>query len=214
MNLRNSFFTHFGVTQVDDYLPNDGIAVQKSIEDKVITGSKIIKSICQVNGRYGRINRLGDFEYVHLVEGTEALYPREDLYPDDDIYPSAENALDNVSKAHYSQISFENYRVAPITKVQLIDKSGQIASSFGEGDNIFTLKDNPLIWGLSAENLLAVATNLYNTIQGLWYTPAQITCVGLPYVECGDFVLMVARRSIIRAYQQSFPEGNQRSLTY
>lgn len=200
MNLRNSFFTHFGVTQVDDYLPNDGIAVQKSIEDKVITGSKIIKSICQVNGRYGRINRLGDFEYVHLVEGTEALYPREDLYPDDDIYPSAENALDNVSKAHYSQISFENYRVAPITKVQLIDKSGQIASSFGEGDNIFTLKDNPLIWGLSAENLLAVATNLYNTIQGLWYTPAQITCVGLPYVECGDFVLMVARRSIIRAY--------------
>lgn len=199
-NMRNSFFNYVGVTQVADYLPNDGIAVQKTIDDKVIMGSKIIKAICQINGRYGRINRSGLFEYVHLVEGTEALYPREDLYPDDDIYPAAENALDSVSKAHYTQISFENYRVAPITKVQLIDKSGQIAATFGSGTNVFTLKDNPLIWDLSSAVLRSVATNLYNTIQGLWYTPSQISCVGLPYIECGDFVLMAARRSIVRAY--------------
>lgn len=199
-NMRNSFFQYVGVTQVADYLTNDAIMVQKSIEDKVIMGATIIKAICQINGRYGRISRTGLFEYVHLVEGTEALYPREDLYPADDIYPADENAIDNVSKAHYTQISFENYRVAPITKVQLIEKSGQIAATFGTGTNVFTLKDNPLIWGLSAQLLNSVATNLYNTIQGLWYTPSQIECVGLPYVECGDFVLMVARRSIIRAY--------------
>ena len=198
--LRNSFFQFVGVTQVVDYLPNDGISVQKSIEDKVIMGATIIKAICQINGRYGRISRTGLFEYVHLVEGTEALYPREDLYPDGDIYPADENALESVSKAYYSQISFENYRVAPITKVQLIEKSGQIAATYGTGTNIFTLKDNPLIWGLSAQLLQSVANNLFNTIQGLWYTPSQIECVGLPYVECGDFVLMTARRSIIRAY--------------
>ena len=198
--LRNSFFQFVGVTQAVDYLPNDGISVQKSIEDKVIMGATIIKAICQINGRYGRISRTGLFEYVHLVEGTEALYPREDLYPDDDIYPADENALESVSKAYYSQISFENYRVAPITKVQLIEKSGQIAATYGTGTNIFTLKDNPLIWGLSAQLLQSVANNLFNTIQGLWYTPSQIECVGLPYVECGDFVLMTARRSIIRAY--------------
>ena len=198
--LRNSFFQFVGVTHVVDYLPNDGISVQKSIEDKVIMGATIIKAICQINGRYGRISRTGLFEYVHLVEGTEALYPREDLYPDDDIYPADENALESVSKAYYSQISFENYRVAPITKVQLIEKSGQIAATYGTGTNIFTLKDNPLIWGLSAQLLQSVANNLFNTIQGLWYTPSQIECVGLPYVECGDFVLMTARRSIIRAY--------------
>ena len=198
--LRNSFFAFVGVTQVVDYLPNDGISVQKSIEDKVIMGATIIKAICQINGRYGRISRTGLFEYVHLVEGTEALYPREDLYPADDIYPADENALESVSKAYYTAISFENYRVAPITKVQLIEKSGQIAATFGTGTNIFTLKDNPLIWGLSAQALQSVANNLFNTIQGLWYTPSQIECVGLPYVECGDFVLMAARRSIVRAY--------------
>ena len=200
MNMRNSFFQHFGITQVADYLPNDGMSIAKTIEDKVIVGSTIIKAICQVNGRYGRISRAGQFEYVHLVEGTEALYPREDLYPDDDVYPSAENALDNISKAYYKEISFENYRVAPITKVQLINKEGQIAAVAGSGTNIFTLKDNPLIWGKTSAQLVSVASNLYNTIQGLWYTPSEVECVGLPYVECGDFVLMTARRSIIRAY--------------
>lgn len=200
MNMRNSFFSHFGITQVADYLPNDGLSIVKSIDDKVIVGATIIKAICQVNGRYGRISRTGQFEYVHLVEGTEALYPREDLFPDDDVYPSAENALDNISKAYYKNISFENYRVAPITKVQLINKEGQIAAVAGSGTNIFTLKDNPLIWGKTSAQLVSVAANLYNTIQGLWYTPSEVECVGLPYVECGDFVLMAARRSIVRAY--------------
>lgn len=200
INMRNSFFNYVGVTQVADYLPNDSLAVQKTIEDKVIVGSRIIKAICQVNGRFGRISRAGLFEYVHLTEATEALYPREDLYPDDDIYPADENALDNVTKAHYKSIEFENYRVAVINKVQIIDKEGQIAATSGSGTNTFTLKDNPLVWGLAANTLRNVATNLLNTIQGLWYTPAHVECVGLPYIECGDFVLMSARRSIVRAY--------------
>ena len=197
---RNSFFTRVGVTQVADYLTNDGVTIQKTIEDKVILGSKIVKAICQLNGRFGRISRTGRFEYVHLTEASEALYPAEDLYPDDDIYPSDENAVDNILKAHYSSISFENYRVASIDKVQVIDKSGQIAATAGTGSNIFTLKDNPLVWGMTAANLQAVARNLYNTVQGLWYTPSDVKCVGLPYVECGDFVLMSARLSIIRSY--------------
>ncbi len=197
---RNSFFARVGVTQVADYLTNDGIPINKTIDDKVIMGSKIIKAICQLNGRFGRISRTGRFEYVHLTEAAEALYPDEHLYPDNDIYPSDENAVDNVLKAHYQTISFENYRVASIDKVQLVDKSGAIVASTGSGSNIFTLKDNPLIWGMSQANLNSVCRNLYNTIQGLWYTPSQVKCVGLPYVECGDFVLMSARLSIIRAY--------------
>lgn len=198
--LRNAFFAHFGVTQESTYLVNDGMTVYKTIEDNYINGADVLKPICQINGRYGRIGRDGTFQYVHLVEGTEAIYPREDLYPADDLYPSAENALDNVNKAHYIDTTFENYRVTPIDRVQLVDKDGQIARAAGNGTNAYTVKDNPLIWGLNTIQLAQVATNLYNEIQGLWYTPANINCIGLPYVECGDFVLLAARRSIIRAY--------------
>lgn len=197
---RNSFFQRVGVTQVADYLTNDGVTIQKTIEDKVIMGAKIIKAICQLNGRFGRISRTGRFEYVHLTEAAEALYPAEVLYPAEDIYPSDENAVDNVLKAHYTKIKFENYRVASINKVQIVAKSGAIVATAGSGSNVFTLKDNPLVWGLAQASLNAVARNLYNAIQGLWYTPSNVNCVGLPYVECGDFVLMTARLSIIRAY--------------
>lgn len=200
MAFRNSFFTRVGVTQVADYLPNDGITLNKTIEDKVIMGSRIIKAICQLNGRFGRISRTGRFEYVHLTEASEALYPAEELYPSEEIYPADENAVDNVLKAHYSKIKFENYRVASIDKVQIIAKTGQIIATAGGGSNVFTLKDNPLVWNMSQANLNAVARNIYNTIQGLWYTPSQVSCVGLPYVECGDFVLMSARLSIVRSY--------------
>lgn len=199
-SMRDSFFTYVEVEQETDYLPNDNIAVTKTLQDKTILGATIIKAICQVNGRFGRISRNGRFQYVHLNVGTEALYPREDLYPADDLYPSTENAVDNVSKAHYSSIEFENYRVAAIDKVQLVNKEGSIVKTVGTGFNPFTLNNNFLIWGLNASQLTSVADNLFNTIEGLWYIPATIDCVGLPYVECGDFVMMIAKRSIIRSY--------------
>lgn len=199
-NMRDSFFTRVGVIQADDYLPNDSMTVNKTIDDKTISGAKIIKAICQINGRFGRINRAGRFEYVHLVEGTEALYPREDLFPADDVFPADENAQDQILKAFYTHIEFENYQVAPITKVQLVNKEGQIVASSGSGSNVFTVESNPLIWDKTQAQLNSVALNLFNTVKGLWYVPSEVSSVGLPYVECGDFVLMTARRSIVRAY--------------
>lgn len=200
-NLRNSFFNYIGIPQRDDFLPNDGILITSpQIEDAVVTGGKIIKAICSINGRFGRIGRDGYFEYVHLVEGTEALYPDETLFPDDDLYPHAENAVDSVAKGYYMSLEFENYKTVGIGKVQLVNKSGAISASYGTGENVYTLKDNPLVWGLNQSSLNQVAINLFNTIQGIWYVPAHVDCVGLPYLECGDFVLLTAQRSIVRAY--------------
>ena len=189
-----------------DALPNDSRNITKSLQDKTINGSTIIKAICQINGRFGRIGRTGKFEYVHLVIGTEALYPREDLYPDDDVIPSAENALDNVSKAHFSSAKFENYRVQPIDKVQLVKKDGSLVEE-GTGDNAFTISNNFIVWGLvknsaseTVDPVKTAAINIYNTVYGLWYVPAEIQCVGLPYVECGDFVSITTRREVVRIY--------------
>ena len=105
-----------------------------------------------------------------------------------------------MAKGTYSSLSFENYKTEPISKVQLINKNGQISASYGEAGNVFTLKDNPLVWGLNQEALNQVVINLYNTVRGIWYQPASVECMGLPYVECGDFVVMIAQRSIVRAY--------------
>ena len=206
-NMRDSFFAYLGIEQEADYLANDTFMVAKTIEDAVINGEAIIKAICQLNGRFGRIGRSGKFQYVHLVEGTEAIYPADTLYPADDLYPHAENAVDNVNKAHYTSINFESYRVTPIDKVQLTNRDGVIVSSAGIGSNAFTIKGNPLIYDKNSNELSIAAQNLYNDINGLWYVPADVHCIGLPYVECGDFVLMACRRTQVRAYVL------QRSLT-
>lgn len=199
-NFRNSLCTRLGIQQVDDYLPNDSLAIQKTIEDKTISGLTLLKYICQINGRFGQIGRDGKLIYRHLVEGTEALYPREDLYPDNDIFPADENALESINKAHYKNVNFEAYRVNTIKRVQLVNKDGVIAATAGGGPNSFTVYNNPLIYDIATATLNRVATNLYNAVKGLWYTPATVDSIGLPYVECGDFVLVAARYSIIRAY--------------
>ncbi len=199
-NLRNGLCTHLGIIQAEDYLPNDALTVQKTIDDKSISGITLLKYICQINGRFGQIGRDGKLVYRHLVEGTEALYPREDLYPDDDIYPADENALESINKAHYKKVSFEAYRVNPITRVQLVNKEGEIVARAGSGANAFTISNNPLLYEVATATLNSVAINLYNSVKGLWYTPSTIDSIGLPYVECGDFVLIAARYSIVRAY--------------
>lgn len=199
-NFRNSLCTRLGITQVADYLPNDSISIQKTIENKSISGVALLKYICQINGRFGQINRNGVLVYRHLVVGTEALYPSETLYPSDDIYPADENALESINKAHYKKVSFEAYRVNGITRVQLVNKDGEIVARAGSGSNAFTVQNNPLLYDLATATLNGVATNLYNSVKGLWYVPATVDSIGLPYVECGDFVLVAARYSIIRAY--------------
>ena len=202
-NFRDSLCTELGLEQVDDYLTNDAMTIYKTITDKSIMAGQLLKWICEINGSYGKINREGKFQYIHLVEGTEALYPREDLYPADDLYPHAENASETTNKAHYMSIEFENYEVAPITKVQLIGKDGSVVATSGiraAQQNVFTVHNNPLIYDKSQSDLDQVATNLYNTIQRLWYVPFDVQCVGLPYVECGDFILTATKRSIVRSY--------------
>ena len=199
-DMRNSFFNHVGITQQSVSLPNDAMTVNKTLTGKVIKGSEIIQPICQINGRFGRIGRTGKFEYVHLEVNVDALYPSVTLYPANTVFPSDEHAEESVNKAHYMGINFENYRVTPINKVQLIGKDGDIAGTAGTGTNIFTIDNNPLIYDKPQNEVNAVANNLYNTVKGLWYTPTDVEAVGLPYVETGDAVVCATKRSIVTTY--------------
>ena len=199
-NMRYSFFAYFGITQVEDVLDNDPMPVDKTIDDEHISGATILKNICQINGRFGQINRDGQFIYRKLIIGTESLYPRLDLYPSDEIFPAEENALENINKSYYKSCTYEDYRVAEITKVQLVGKGDSILATAGSGTNAFTISGNPLIYGKTSAELQNVAQNLYNVVHGLWYVPSKVTSVGLPYVECGDFILLATRRNIVRFY--------------
>lgn len=198
-NMRDSFFAYVGITQQETILPNDAQTVTKSITDKTINGDTIIKGICQINGRYGRINRNGVFEYIKLKPIVEGLYPADDLYPDDDVYPAEENANELISRANYINIEYEPYKTARITKVNIYGKNGARTGTYGIADtNIFSIADNKIAHGLTNAN--ATAQNLYNEIWQIEFIPANLKLLGRPYLEIGDSVSLVTNKRMVRTY--------------
>lgn len=198
-NMRDSFFAYVGITQQETILPNDAQTVTKSITDKTINGDTIIKGICQINGRYGRINRNGVFEYIKLKPIVEGLYPADDLYPDDDVYPAEENANELISRANYINIEYEPYKTARITKVNIYGKNGARTGTYGIADtNIFSIADNKIAHGLTDAN--ATAQNIYNEIWQIEFIPANIKLLGRPYLEIGDSVSLVTNKRMVRTY--------------
>lgn len=197
--MRDSFFAYCGLTQVETILPNDTQTVTKTITDKVISGGTIIKGICQLNGRYGKINRNGQFEYIKLRPIVEGLYPADDLYPDDELYPAEENANELVSRANYINVEYEPYKTARITKVNIYGKNGARTGTYGTADtNIFSIADNKIAHGLTNAN--ATAQNIYNELWQLQFIPANVKLLGRPYLETGDSISLVTNKRMVRTY--------------
>lgn len=205
LNFRNSFFSRAGITQVSTSLPNDSMLIHDMIEDNSLTGVTILRYICQINGRYGKINRYGQFEYVKLLAGTEGLYPSLTLYPSPTLYPMEDGIRYRVTTSYYEpgNIDFENYEVAGIDRVNIFNKEEEIVGQAGESTalNAFNITGNPLVYGIATADLNVVAANIYAEIKDLIFTPLHsINLIGLPFMDCGDFIAVVAKKSTIHTY--------------
>lgn len=198
-NMRNSFFSLVGITQESAALVNDNQTLNKTIEDKVITGGDILRWLCQINGRFGLIGRDKKFHYVQLAQAIEGLYPSDDLYPADDLYPRESNASEEVLRSLYSAISYQPFHTDWISKVSIVGKNGAIQGTAGDntGDE-FYISDNKLAWGLG--NIAQATQAILNEVRGARYTPADIDAKGLPYLECGDIIIANTRRNVITTY--------------
>lgn len=188
--LRDNFFTRAGIEQEETILPNDSITIKKTIDSQNILGNNILKWICQLNGRYGRIGRDGKFQYVNL-DGS-SLYPQLTLYPSNDIYPGMNTNFESVNFAQYKMdsISFEKYATHVIDGVQLIGKDNSVVASAGESTktNILNINGNPFIYEKTQTQLNNIARRIYNAVSNCSYVPLSLEMIGLPYVECGDYV--------------------------
>lgn len=198
-NMRNSFFSLVGITQESAALVNDNQTLNKTIEDKVITGGDILRWLCQINGRFGLIGRDKKFHYVQLAQAIEGLYPDDALFPADNLYPRESNASEEILKAVYSAISYQPFHTDWISKVSIVGKNGAIQGTAGDstGDE-FYISDNKLAWGLG--NIAQATQAILNEVRGARYTPADIDAKGLPYLECGDIIIANTRRNVITTY--------------
>lgn len=204
---RSLLLAHLGIEEIDQALPNDDMVVEKTIDPTQISGRVVLEATVELNGAFGHINRDGKFTRK-VLQPSYGLYPSETLYPSEDIYPVSEadttyaheSIIDeNVSKAMYQSVRFEEYTVKEFDKLQIRAEENDIGAIVGTGTNTYVIEGNFLVFGKSASELEQIALNIYGNIAKRPYRPFEAQSIGLPYVEVGDS-LEIATDDVVVGY--------------
>lgn len=190
--VRDEFFSIFGITQETITLPNDSMVVTKTMDPKTLSGKQVLNAICEINGCFGRIGRNGNFEYVFLDIPKEGLFPANTLYPSNNLYPKAYGFEDRkiAENGTYLSCKYEDYLIQTIDKLTILTAEDDPGVSVGSGNNPYIIQNNFLVFGKEAAELTTIANNIFPHISGIWYRPCVIQAVGNPVLECGDGIML------------------------
>lgn len=193
--IRDSFFSHFGIAQESVTLINDSVSVGKTISPTVLSGKDVIKSICQLNGVFGHITRDNKFRYVSLQEIVEGkLYPEDTLYPADNLYPKDDSGVYPIGEdGNYISVDYQDYVTEKIDKVVIRQQSNDIGAIVGSGTNAYIVEGNFLVYGKNATALTSIGTALLNKIKDIWYRPCEVEVRGNLCFEVGDGIKVVSK---------------------
>lgn len=187
--VRDTLFEYIGLTQVETTLPNDNIQIKKQYAPKSLKSLDVIKSICQINGAFGIVNRDNLFEYRILGEITEnnGTYPSTTLYPPFYLGENTNSPKDIKIEAisFYKTVDYDDYEVKPVDKITIRTSEDDTGVSYGTGTNNYIIQGNIFAYGLSNSDLQTIVKNIYNNVKGFSYIPFTSDNNGLPYIECG-----------------------------
>lgn len=207
---RNSFFSHFGITQKETTLVNDVMTVNRTLitesssdsnmtEVDSISGKTVVEAICEINGVFGNINRDGLFEYVELKPIINPLYPANNLFPRDDLFPRDPNTVS--MSGHYITFDYEDFQTKKITQLEIRPSDNTAGEKVGEAGNNYVISGNFLVSDKSGAELNGIAQNVLEVIGKVSYTPIKSSsCVGNPCLELGDPIRFNTSREIVESY--------------
>ena len=203
---RASLCRQIGMTEhVPDYLPNDDMMVEKTIEASELMGRQVLIACEQINGVFGHFDREGILQHVTL-QPNYGLYPALELYPAADLFPVMPGQMnnqvydENIERYLYKTCTFEEHTVQSIEKIQIRQEEGDIGAIYGTGTNCLTVEGNFLVFGKSAAELERIAGNLYGMVNGRQYRPFECELKGLPYLEVGDTERIITEYEDIVTY--------------
>lgn len=207
-DFRASLCRHIGVKeQVPDYLPNDTVPVEKTIDAAELTGRAVLTACEQLNGVFGHFDRNGVLRHITL-QPNYTLLPAMDLYPSVDLYPSAPGEMNDQvyderipgDLQRTGACTFEEYTVQSVGRVQIRQEEGDIGAIYGDGGNCLTVEGNFLVYGKSAADLNSIAGGIYGMVSSRPYVPYSCELKGLPYLEVGDTELIEGQYGTINTY--------------
>lgn len=184
LNFRNSLFQYLDIEQEEIELPNDDVVIKREYEPRTLNALKTLKSICQLNGVFGIMNRDGIFEYRKLSGVTYSLHPSEETLPGEDVFPGDVSDVEE-SIDLYMDMKYEDFDVCAIDKVLLRDSEDDAGVSYGSGTNTYIVQNNMFIYGLDATTKANIAKEIYKNVAGFGYKPFDATNIGYPFLEVG-----------------------------
>lgn len=161
VDLRYAACKKLGFTQTSKALVNDYITISKLSFQAGITGRDVLRAICELNGVFGYITRMGYFDYITL-DKSETPY----------------------TVSGYRKVKYEEYTVRGIESLSVRGSDGANVLTLGSG-NRYVLKDNFLVYGMKEDALREVAKNLLEKIRGISYKDFSGDGRGLPYIFLG-----------------------------
>lgn len=193
---RGSLLNKLGISALTQHdLPNDNLLFDGSafhFED--LNGLKLLKSICQIQGGFGIINRSGLFE-IRIVNAIDSdlPYPSITTYPSLTKFPSDGKTLNSIETAdnpldYYEEVEFEDFKVTPINHLTIRDDAESLGVTVSDGNSNkgqYIIQGNIFTFGKDANFCREVALNIYNKIKKFSYTPYTAKISGTPYLECG-----------------------------
>lgn len=164
-SFRDSFFSHFNVTQNETTLINDDFIVNRSIGGEEILGRDIIKPLCEANVVFGHIDHNGNFSYI-----------------------SVSNYNRNVALAEVSDMVKTDYVTEGIDKVIIRMDEEDIGAVSGYGANAYIIEGNMFFYGLSAAELQTVADAIFGELEGFTFQPLESVEMYNAIYELGDLI--------------------------
>ena len=172
----------------------------------------LLEGCVELRGCFGRMNRYGYFQFLSLYHAEiEGLFPDPSLFPAPTLLPVG--AGDTPEETDYMAVVgeddmismwYEEYFIAyggitcTYLSTEVLDENNNPVEVTYENvwanDQrmlMYDVSDNAIIKGnkYTAAQITALLAPLVTALQGFKFYPSDLQCVGLPYIEAGDWVL-------------------------
>lgn len=190
--------TQCGLILANESLPNSDFLIWKFAASG-ITGRKLLSWVGEICAKFCRATPDGSIEFAWYNAVSCSIGP----------------AASNGVKYYFSGgLSYEDYQVAPIEKVQIQfsdDDVGVIWPNSADASNTYRITGNYLLLTDTAERLLPVAQEIFNVLKDVIYTPGKVSLPSSQDIHAGDIVSVTdANGKQVQMYIMSRKQSGQR----
>ncbi len=168
-----------GLSLVPSDLPNGSYLIEKFSASN-ITGRKLLQWVGQIVCRFARATADGLIEFTWYTDKGATI-------------------LSNGSNPYFG-LSYEDYNVAQIQKVQIQASEEDIGTIYPDGSeeplNTYKVTGNFLLTAETADDLVGVAQTIYEQLQGITYTPCKFSMMANTSINAGDIVRIIDRNGV------------------